>query len=99
MLVIGGLHADIQLEPKDYFFVTVEGVTLKVILTNGQRRPLNIRGVSRRQAYSLISQLQRAMMLQDQVRLEELVEETVDTDTAEQGGAEHEEHLAGQEKE
>jgi hypothetical protein len=98
MLVIGGLHADIQLEPKDYFFVTVEGENLKVILTNGQRRPLNIRGVSRRQAYSLISQLQRAMMLQDAVRLEEIVGETVDSGT-EQGGAEHEEHLAGQEKE
>lgn len=93
MIVLGGIHADIQLEPEDYFFVTVEGENLKVILTNRRRRPLNLRGVSRRQAYSLISQLQRALMLQDQVRLEEFVEETVDTDTGVQPGGAHEECL------
>lgn len=82
---VQSLHTDIYLEPNDYFWVRPDGDKLKVILTNGNRRPVNLREISRRQAYALIARLQQVMLWQDSQALDTvevegiLVAEDVDT--------------------
>jgi len=65
-MIIRNLHTDIQLETKDYFYVAAdENDTVKVVLTSGNRHPVALRRISRRQFCNLIGQFQKITLAQD----------------------------------
>jgi hypothetical protein len=74
--VVGSIHVDIIVEPSDYFVVAPDaGETIKITLTNGNRRPLNLRQVPRRAVYGLVTQLTRCMLGQDMAKADGIIPE------------------------
>jgi len=74
------IHADLRLDAGDYFLARPDGDLIRLTLTCGNRRPLNFVNLTRRQAYGLIAQLQKALMRQDEQLLGQ-IEQKLETMT------------------
>lgn len=72
---IEGANIHIKVEENDYFFVQTHGEDkLEIILTSGNRMPIKMYGVNKRQWYSLCCQAQRLLLMEEGEKIEDFLQ-------------------------
>lgn len=67
---INSCRMRVRTDKHDYFFVKPDDGAYSISLTDGKGNPISIYGVSRKQIYALIAQSQRAVLAEDEAKME-----------------------------